>query len=193
MDFTSEVTNPGKEHRQHRHNLPLVPVVPAHTPWLPRSMFLVSQCRRGGDEASIPPQCYDIWRSWFPSSSSHPSGSTPPPPHPPWNWHDKEHPSWTYISLEDVAVSDEWWDRDKVDMPIQYICSRFRVPPCKFNRGIASTWFIYCGFISQDLGSESPASVCGQWKQFSHSAALGCDHLRWSHYSSFDFHILLST
>lgn len=45
----------------------------------------------------------------------------PPPPHPPWNWHDKEHPSWTYISLEDVAVSDEWWDRHKVDMPIQYV------------------------------------------------------------------------
>lgn len=44
-----------------------------------------------------------------------------PPPHPPWNWHDKEHPSWTYISLEDVAVSDEWWDRHKVDMPIQYV------------------------------------------------------------------------
>ena len=44
-----------------------------------------------------------------------------PPPHPPWNWHDKEHPSWTYIYLEDVAVSDEWWDRHKVDMPIHYI------------------------------------------------------------------------
>lgn len=64
--------NPAKEHRH-------LPLVPAHTPWLPRSMFLVSQCRRGGDEASIPSQCYEIWRSWFPSSSSHPSGSGPPP------------------------------------------------------------------------------------------------------------------
>ena len=33
----------------------------------------------------------------------------------------RNNPSWTYISLEDVAVSDEWWDRHKVDMPIQYI------------------------------------------------------------------------
>ena len=43
-----------------------------------------------------------------------PQGTPPPSPR---NWHDRECPR---IFLEDVAVGDEWWEPDKVHLPIQY-------------------------------------------------------------------------